>query len=120
MGPLKRKRSKKSGLPPGTLVHIGEKKTEEVKITIIDYDENQLQEKVAKSIEECFPFKEKPTVTWINVDGFHQVDLIERLGKHFELHPLVLEDIVNTDQRPKIEDFSSYLFIVLKMLSHDN
>jgi len=113
------KRSKKSGLSPGTLVHIGEQKTAEVKITIIDYDETQFQEKVVKKVEECFPFKDKPTVTWINIDALHQVDIIEKLGKHFGLHPLVLEDIVNTDQRPKIEDFVTYLFFVLKILSYN-
>ena len=117
MSELTRKRSTKSGLPPGTLVHIGEKKMEEVKITIIDYDETHFQEKEVKTIEECFPFKDKPTVTWINIDGLHQIDIIEKLGKHFGFHPLVLEDIVNTDQRPKIEDFVTYLFLVLKMLT---
>ncbi len=103
-------------MPPGSLVHIGEKKAEEVKITIIDYDETHFQEKVIKTIEECIPFKDKPTVTWINVDGIHQVELLEKLGQCYGLHPLTLEDILNTDQRPKIEDFGDYVFIVLKML----
>ncbi len=116
---LIKKSSKKAGLPPGALVHIGEKKTEKAKITIIDYDEEQFQEKEAKKVEECFPFKEKPTVTWINVDGIHQVEVIEKLGKYFEVHPLVLEDILNTAQRPKMEDFENYLFIVLKMFHYD-
>jgi magnesium transporter len=114
-----KKRSKKVGLPPGTLVHIGEKRTEKVRITIIDYDEAQFQEKEAKTTEECFPFKDKPTVTWINVDGIHQLDIIEKIGKHFNLHPLLLEDIVNTGQRPKMEDFEDYIFAVLKMLYYD-
>jgi len=113
-----KKRSKKVGLPPGTLVHIGEKKIDTVKITIIDYDEGQFQEKEVKTIEECFPFKEKPTVTWINIAGLHQVDIIEKLGNHFDLHPLLLEDIVNTEQRPKMEDFGEYLFFVFKMLKY--
>jgi len=116
MPKLIKKRSKKAGLPPGSLVHIGEKKAEEVKITIIDYDETHFQEKVIKTIEECIPFKDKPTVTWINVDGIHQVELLEKLGQCYGLHPLTLEDILNTDQRPKIEDFGDYVFIVLKML----
>jgi magnesium transporter len=113
---LIKKRSEKAGLPPGSLVHIGEKKAEEVKITIIDYDETHFQEKVIKTIEECIPFKDKPTVTWINVDGIHQVELLEKLGQCYGLHPLTLEDILNTDQRPKIEDFGDYVYIVLKML----
>ncbi|KPL03068.1 MAG: magnesium transporter [candidate division Zixibacteria bacterium SM23_73_2] len=114
-----KKVSKKAGLSPGALVHIGKKKVEKTRIRIIDYDESQLQEKEVKEVEECFPFKEKPTVTWINIDGLHQVEIIEKIGKYFDVHPLVLEDIVNTGQRPKLEDLESYLFIVLKMLSYD-
>jgi len=114
-----KKRLKKVGLPPGTLVHIGEKKTEKVKITIIDYDEAQFQEKEIKTIEECFPFKDKTTVTWINIDGIHDIEIIKKIGKHFDLHPLILEDILNTGQRPKIEDFEDYIFIVLKMLYYN-
>ncbi len=111
--------SKKIGLSPGTLVHIGKKKIEKVRITIIDYDEIRLQEKEAKTIEECFPFKDLPTVTWVNIDGLHDIEVMEKIGKHFGLHPLVLEDILNTDQRPKTEDFDDYIFVVLKMLCFD-
>ena len=112
----KKKRSIKTGLPPGSLIHIGEKKAERVRIRILDYDENQFEEKEAKTIEECFPFKDKPTTTWINIDGLHQVDIIEKIGKEFDFHPLLLEDILNTEQRPKIEDFETHIYIVLKML----
>ena len=111
-----KKSSKMKGLPPGELIHIGEKKTEKVKITVIDYSSDKFQEKEVKKAEDCFSFKRKPTVTWINVDGLHQIDVIGKLGECFEIHPLVLEDILNTDQRPKIEDFEKYIFIVLKML----
>ncbi len=120
MPKLTKKRSQKAGLPPGTLIHIGEKRREEPKITILDYDEARFQEREVKSIEECFPFKEKPTVTWINVEGLHQVEVLERLGGCYGLHPLVLEDILNTDQRPKMEDYGEYLYIVLKMLYYDD
>ncbi len=111
--------SKKIGLSPGALVHIGKKKIEKVRIKLIDYDEKQLQEKEPKSIEECLPFKDLPTVTWVNIDGLHDIKVMEKIGKHFSLHPLVLEDILNTEQRPKIEDFDDYIFIVLKMLYCD-
>jgi magnesium transporter len=113
------KREKKIGLPPGTPVFVGEKKTEETKITILDYDETQFQQRDVKEVEECFPFKETPTVTWINVDGLHDVEVIEKIGKNFDMHPLILEDIVNTQQRPKMEEFEKYIFIVLKMLYYD-
>ena len=120
MAKLLKKRLKKAGLPPGTLVHIGERKLEAVRITFIDYDEQNFQEKQLADIEKCFPFKSTPTVTWINIDGLHQTDIIERLGKHFELHPLILEDILNTTQRPKSEDLGNYIFTVLKMLSYND
>jgi magnesium transporter len=120
MPKLIKKRSRKSGLPPGTLVHIGEKKAEMPKITLIDYDESHFQEREVKKIEECFLFKEKPSVTWINVDGLHQVEVIEKLGECYGLHPLVLEDILNTDQRPKTEDYGEYLYVVLKALELSN
>jgi magnesium transporter len=110
----------KVGLPPGTLVHIGERKTEKVKITVIDYDSKNFQEKEADKIEECFPFKDKPTVTWINIDGLQEVGIIEKIGTHFGIHPLILEDILHTRQRPKAEDLGEYLFIVLKMIYHND
>jgi len=114
-----KRRSKKAGLAPGTLVHIGDHKTEKVKITLIDYDEGQLQEKELKKIEESFPLKDKTSATWINIDGIYQLDIIEKLGKHFGIHPLIQEDIVNTGQRPKAEDFDDYVYIVLKVLYQD-
>jgi magnesium transporter len=114
-----KKRSKKSGLPPGTPVYIGKEKLDKVKITCIDYGENYFQEKEVKTIEECFSFMDKPTATWLNLDGIHQIENIGKIGTHFKIHPLVLEDIVNTGQRPKMEDFEDYLFIVLKMLRYD-
>ena len=110
---------KKFGLPPGTLVFTGEKKTEKAKITLIDYDDTHVHETEVTSVPECAPFKDTPTVTWINIDGIHQIDVIEEIGQHFDIHPLVLEDILNTEQRPKMEDFDEYLFVVLKMLYND-
>lgn len=116
MPKLVKKKSKKMGLPPGSLVHIGNKRAEKVKISIIDYDEKQFQEKEIKAIKECFSYKDTPTVTWINIDGVHEIKVIEEIGKHFNLHPLILEDMVDTDQRPKIKDLGNYIFIILKML----
>jgi len=119
MSELLKRRSKRIGLPPGTLIHVGEKKTERVRITVMNYDKDQFEEKQIKTVEECFPLKDKPTVTWINIDGVHETEVIKKIGKHFDLHPLTLEDIVDTRQRPKIEDFEDYLLMVLKMLYHD-
>ena len=117
---IKKRRSKKAGTPPGTLEYIGEKKIENIRITYLDYDEKDMVEKQVSKIEECFPFKSTPTVTWINIDGLHEIETIEKLGKEFDLHPLMLEDILHTEQRPKIEDFEKYIFIVLRMLSYNN
>ncbi len=116
MKKVMRKASRTIGLPPGTPVHVGKRKAERVRITVIDYDEARVEEKEAKSVEECFPFRDKPSVTWINVDGLHDLEVMERIGTHFGLHPLVLESIVNTEQRPKMEDFTNRIFVVLKML----
>lgn len=116
MPKLSKKRSHKTGLPPGTLVYVGEERTDKVNITVIDYDEKSYKEKVIKKVEDCKPFKDSKTITWINVDGIHDTSIIEKFGECFNLHPLLLEDIVNTNQRPKMDDYSDYFFIVLKML----
>ena len=120
MQKLIKKRSKKAGLPPGTLIHIGEKRAETPKITVMDYDEAHFQEKEIRTIEECLLFKDIPTVTWFNIDGLHQVEILEKLGECYGFHPLVLEDILNTDQRPKMEDYGDYLYIVLRMLNYND
>ncbi|MHB8881886.1 MAG: magnesium/cobalt transporter CorA [Thermodesulfovibrionales bacterium] len=110
------KRSKKSGLPPGSLVHIGEKKSDTIRITVIDYDEQGFREKELATLEECFLFKKSPSVTWINIDGLHDTGLITKLGECYGFHPLMLEDIANTQQRPKMDDYTDYLYVVLRML----
>ncbi|MBT8491158.1 MAG: magnesium/cobalt transporter CorA, partial [Deltaproteobacteria bacterium] len=119
MSALFRKASNKAGLPPGSLVHVGEKKAEDVKITIMDYDQTSFMEKEVENVEECFPFEETPTVTWINIDGLHHVEIVEKIGKYFKIHPLIQEDILHTGQRPKMEDFDEYILIILKMLYYD-
>ncbi len=115
----KTRRSDKIGLSPGTLMHVGAKKMEKTRITVIDYDEAGFIEKEVGSVEECFPFKETATVTWINVDGVHDASVIEKLGGHFGIHPLVLEDIMTTTQRPKSEDLGGAVFVVLRMIEYD-
>ncbi len=112
-------RLKKPGAAPGTLVFVGEQKAERVEVSVIDYDERDLTEKPVENIEDCFPLKDQPTVTWINFWGLHEVEPLQRLGDHFGLHPLLLEDILNTTQRPKLEDFGEYIYVALKMLSTD-
>jgi magnesium transporter len=113
---LFKKVSKKVGLSPGELVFVGEKKEEKASIQVIDYTEDKFEEKELESVGQCFPFRDTETVTWINIDGLHEVDILKKLGECYGFHPLILEDILSTGQRPKIEDFENYLFIVLRML----
>ncbi|MCI4397725.1 MAG: magnesium/cobalt transporter CorA [Acidobacteria bacterium] len=109
----------KAGLAPGTLVHIGEARTDKVKMEVIDYSEASFEQKAIERVEECFPFKARPTITWVNIDGVHDIGIIEKIGKEFRINDLVLEDIVNTEQRPQAKDFGSFIFIVLKMAKYD-
>ncbi len=111
-----RRGGKPAGLAPGTLVHIGERRLENVRISVFDFDGDRFEERVLDSAEECFPYKDRPTTTWINVDGVHDIGIVESIGACYGIHPIVLEDIVNTLDRPKILDFGDYLFISLKML----
>ncbi|MFH1776116.1 MAG: magnesium/cobalt transporter CorA [Candidatus Omnitrophota bacterium] len=120
MGKFIDKVSKTIGLAPGSLVYIGDEKLEKPRISIIDYDKDNLQEKEVKDAEECFPFKESPMITWINIDGLQDTEIIERIGQYFDIHHLILEDILNTSQRPKLEESDRYFFIVLKMLYFDD
>jgi len=114
-----KKRSRKAGLPPGSLIHIGEKKTADMKITVLDYDEHGSSESVPVQLDQCMAYRATPTVTWVDIEGGHDIEALEKLGLCFGLHPLVMEDILNTDQRPKLEDYGDYLYIVLRMLSND-
>jgi magnesium transporter len=112
--------AKTAGLPPGTVVYVGKQKTEKNRIRTIFYDETNFEEEENKKIEETYSVTKKQGITWINVDGLQKVDVIEKIGKHLNLHPLTLEDIANTEQRPKMEDFEHYIYIVLRMLRYDN
>ena len=108
------KRSKKTGLAPGSLVHVGSKYAEKSKIKLIRYDETFFEEKEINSIKDFSPENDKKGITWLNIDGLQDIKLFEDIGDLFGLHPLVLEDILNTDQRPKMEDYGDYLYLVLK------
>jgi magnesium transporter len=110
----------KTGLPPGTMVAMEDQKSKKTHVTMFDFDSSQYVEKTITNIEECFPTKDKPTTTWINIDGLNDVEMMQKLGTHFDIHPLVLEDILHTEQRPKMEDYDNYIYIVLKMLYLDD
>ncbi len=111
-----KKRSVKAGLPPGSLVHIGDASDKSVQIAVIGFAPEGVDERQFEQIEQYLQSPCDRAVVWVNVEGVHDVELIRTLGEKHSFHPLVLEDIVNTVQRPKIEDYGDYLFIVLKML----
>jgi magnesium transporter len=108
--------ARKAGLPPGALVYTGEQKLDRVTIDIIDYDADNLRELQSVPVSDIAPFRGSPTVTWMNVTGLHDVELIGAIGERFDLHSLVMEDVLSTGQRPKFENLGDYLFIVLKAL----
>jgi magnesium transporter len=108
-------KTKKAGLAPGTLVYTGEKSEQPIKISVIDYSGKIFEEKEVKSVEEVFSLKKTDSISWINIDGIHNIELIEKIGKQFDIHSLVLEDILHTTQRPKLEDYENHIFIVLRM-----
>jgi magnesium transporter len=108
--------STKSGLVPGTVVHVGDRPTDAVRVTLINYNEKEVEERLIADVEECAGCKRPDAVTWINVEGVHQVEIIESLGRQFGLHTLLLEDIVHTSQRPKVEEFDDHTYVVLHML----
>jgi magnesium transporter len=114
---LFRSRSKKAGLSPGTLMHVGEQKTETVKISFIDYNATgHFTEGEVQSIDQLISATDPATVTWINVAGLHQIAVMKSIGQQFGIHPLLLEDILNTDQRPKIDQHDNYLYLIVKMI----
>ncbi len=113
---LVQKRSKKTGLSPGTLIHIGEKRGEAINIALFTYSGQQCDERVVTDPGVLHPPVDE-TVMWVNIGGVHKADVLEVFGKQFGLHPLLLEDIANTDQRPKLDDYETYLFLVMKMLA---
>jgi len=98
---------------------VGERRHERIKLSVINYNGANFQEKEVNNVEEAFSSRDKSSVTWLNIDGVHQPEVIEQVGKHFGIHPLVLEDIANTGQRPKMEDFDDYIYVVMRMLRFD-
>lgn len=112
-------RKAKTSTAPGTPVFVGERKMDDVRIDVIRYDEKSSVELRDISIQECPEVPDGAAVTWINVNGVHDLGIIEAIGRRFSLHPLTVEDIVNTSHRPKAEVFPGYLFVVLKMISYN-
>jgi len=119
VGRLVRRADKAPGSAPGTLVHTGERKVEKTRIRLIEYDADSIQERTLGDISESFEYADDPPVTWVNVDGLHDISIFEAVEERFGVHRLALEDVLSTSTRPKVEVFESHFLVVLKMLSFD-
>ncbi|MBW2962749.1 magnesium/cobalt transporter CorA [Mesonia aestuariivivens] len=105
---------------PGQVTYVGNKVTEKPTVEIINFDKEKVTREDSNKVNDAFHFKGKDNITWININGLNHTTEIEELGKHYHLHPLIIEDIVNTQQRPKFDDYEDYIFVVVKMLYTDN
>ncbi|WP_291166631.1 magnesium/cobalt transporter CorA [Gimesia sp.] len=112
-----RNTAKKAGMPPGSLIHVADFNEEDTRISVIDYGPIDIEEPSVETVEDLLKFREKDSITWVCLEGLKNVEITELIGKYFDIHPLVLEDILNTHQRPKFEEYDDYLYIVLKGLS---
>ena len=112
--------TKKIGFSPGSLVYLGERKLGDIKMNLVEYDSENLQTRELTSVEEAFPFKKTPKVKWLDVTGLHDMDMMQKIGNQFSIHPLIMEDVLNFSQRPKVEIYEDYIFIVLKKIRYDN
>ncbi len=117
----KRRKNNKNdiGLPPGTLVYNGKVTSDRVKITLIEYNETEYFEREFYDLSECMNHVKKGMVKWMNVEGIHKTELIEAIGKHYDIHSLTLEDLVHIDQRSKFEEYEHYALGIMKMITFD-
>ncbi|MBF0224888.1 MAG: magnesium/cobalt transporter CorA [Desulfobacterales bacterium] len=112
--------SSKVGLPPGSLVYVGPERTDQINISIIDYNKNTLQEKNSFDVKECFSDLKLNMKRWIHISGMHDESIIEAIGNHFNINHLILEDILNTNHRPKIEIHDNFIFVIMKFFYYDS
>ena len=113
-------RKKASGKIPGSLIHLGIQKIEKNFIHFINFTTDRLIENEPEKLEDCLPYISEDTVSWISMYGLHNAEMIQKLGELFDIHSLLLEDMLNTDQRPKITENDKLLVIILKMLDYDD
>jgi len=106
------------GSPPGTVTYTGKERTGRIKITLIEYNESEYFEDEYYDLSDCVSHVKPNMVKWINVEGLHKPELIEAIGKIYKIHPLTMEDIVHTDQRPKFEDYEHYVVAIMKMITY--
>ena len=114
-----KKHKQEIGLPPDEWYFRGNKKIDEVLLRVIDFDPNNLEENAVKTVEEVLKYQDKDTVTWFNVDGLHNIEVMEEIVKGFELDKLVIANVMDTQTRPRVQEFSNCIFLSIKMLQHN-
>jgi magnesium transporter len=114
-----RRKKEHIGAPPGTVVYTGDSKADRIKISLIEYNETEFFEQEFYDLSECISHVKPHLVKWINVEGLHKTEVIEKIGKLYSIHSLTLEDIVHVDQRPKFEDYETYVVAIMKMISYN-
>jgi len=112
-------RKKSVGKSPGALIHLGTKKIDQPKLRLIHFTLDDVVEKEPETLDECLPYISEDSVTWINIDGLHDADMMQKLGKLFKVHDLLLEDILDTGQRPKVTETDELMVVILKELDYD-
>jgi len=112
----RKRHSAKAGLPPGALIFIGKHSDEPVTIELIDYSSGYHAQAEIPQVKDLKVSLDASTVSWINIHGIHDPKVIEQVGKVYGIHKLVLEDILDTDHRPKVEPFEDYVFFTMKMM----
>lgn len=104
------------GTAPATLIVPPEQLGHKPVIKLIDYDAHSIEERPIQKIDEVFECLDSKRVSWIDVSGLGDVELLRKLGKHFRIHPLALEDVLTTGQRPKVDEYEGQLFVLLQMV----
>lgn len=115
-----KKKKQEIGLSPDELIFRGEKKINQVLLRIIDFDANNLNEDSIETVKEISKYSDKNTVTWLNIDGLHNLEIMNEITSSFNLDSLVIAEVLNTDARPKIIDYDNCTLITIKMLQHNN
>jgi len=113
---MKKHHAKKAGMPPGSIIYVGDGSPSPTAVSLIDYTEEDVMEKNGITLEDCMTLRDNPSITWLNFSGLADVDQIKKVGEVFGLHPLVMEDILHMGQRPKLELYDKYVYLVVKMI----
>jgi len=120
MTSLVQMRSRKKGLPAGSLVYIGDRPFEQARVTVINFTEDGYEQKLITKLDDCVPEShDEKTVTWIQIEGLSDTETIKEIGKLFNIHTLWLEDVLNTDHRPHAEELDDFTFMILKAVEQD-